>query len=171
MVEVVAQLKHLRMSPKKVRLVAHTLKGLDATEAVSRLQFTNKASAPVLLKLVKSAIASARHNSNIEQKQLFVKLLTVDQAMPLKRWSPAAHGSAHAFKKHGCHIRLVLQLKEGEKVALDSSKTKPTETSVKGEASTETRSEAKKPARKDASVKVQKKATNKKDESVERKEK
>lgn len=113
MVEVKAQLRHARMSAKKVRLVTDVIKGLSVEDAILRLHYVNRISAPIVLKLLQSAVANAQHNNNLSKESLVVKNVTVDQAVALKRWRPAAFGAAHPFKKHGCHITVVLGLKSG----------------------------------------------------------
>jgi large subunit ribosomal protein L22 len=111
MVEVKAQLNHLRMSDKKVRLVGDMVKGMDAQMALARLKYIPRHAAPVLAQLLRSAIANAEHNNNLKKENLFVKNIIVNQGVALKRWRPAAFGSAHGFKKHASHITLVLGLK------------------------------------------------------------
>ena len=101
------------MSPKKVRVVADTIKGLPAEAALVRLQFMPKAPAPVIAKLVRSAMANARHNNNVADDLLIVKSIVVEEGVALKRWKPAAFGSAHPYKKRASHVKLVLGLKSG----------------------------------------------------------
>lgn len=113
MVEIRAQLKYLRMAPRKVRLVADTIRGLAVDDALVRLQFVRRAAAPLIAKLVKSAVANAKHNKEIDSSKLMVKHVTVDEAVALKRWRPAAFGAVHPIKKRGSHIQLVLGLKPG----------------------------------------------------------
>jgi len=119
MIEIVAQLNNLRMSAKKIRLVTDSIKGMDVNPAIVRLEVTAKRSAPLITKLLKSAIASAKHNHEIEAESLIVKNIIVNQAIALKRWKPAAQGAAHPFKKHGSHIRLILTAKPGAKLPQD----------------------------------------------------
>ena len=101
------------MSPKKVRLVADAIRGLGAAEALVRLRFMQKASSPILAKLVKSAMANAQHNNNVSPDSLMIKRIVVNEGVALKRWRPAAFGSAHQFKKRSTHVDLVLGLKPG----------------------------------------------------------
>ncbi len=118
------------MSPKKVRLVANTIKGLDANQALTRLRFIHRSPSPVIAKLLKSAIANALHNNNLSADTLMVKKVVVNEAAALKRWKPAAFGSAHPFKRRGSHIDLVLGLKAGQKapkVMADQKKKEPKE--------------------------------------------
>lgn len=124
MVEVKAQLRNFRMSSKKIRLVTDSIKGMDVGNALIRLRFINKAAAPVVEKLLNSAIANAEHNNSLQKDDLIVKNIVVNQAIALKRWRPAAHGAAHPLKKHGSHIVITLQ-----------SKAKPVEIATKSEKS------------------------------------
>lgn len=116
MIEVVAQLNNLRMSAKKIRLVTDSIKGMEVNPAIIRLQVITKRSAPIVTKLLQSAIANAKHNHELEADSLMVKNVIVNQAVALKRWKPAAHGAAHPFKKHGSHIKIILTPKEGTKI-------------------------------------------------------
>ncbi|OGY90404.1 MAG: 50S ribosomal protein L22 [Candidatus Komeilibacteria bacterium RIFCSPLOWO2_01_FULL_52_15] len=113
MIEVRAQLNNFRMAPKKVRLVTDAIKGMDVEQAISRLQFLQKKSAPAIMKLIRSAVANARHNNSLEERDLRIKNIIVNEGIPLKRWRPAAFGSAHSFKHRASHVSVVLTLKEG----------------------------------------------------------
>ncbi len=106
--EVKAQLKHLRMSPTKVRLVADVVRGSQIDRARAQLKFMKKLAALPMTKLLESAVANATHNFNLEESNLFVKSLTVDEGTTLKRWMPKAHGRATKIRKRGCHINLIL---------------------------------------------------------------
>ncbi len=134
MIEVRAQLKHLRMSPKKVRLVTDAIKGMDAQQALVRLRFIPKAAAPIVEKLLKSAIANAHNNNNLKVEDLMVKNVMVNQGLALKRIRPAAFGSAHGYKKHASHINLVLGLKPGAKSNEKSTEKKKKEAPAQKEA-------------------------------------
>lgn len=108
--EVVAWLRYLRQSSRKVRLVAKSVTKLPVTEALAKLVFVNKAATRPLVKLIQSAIANAKHNFEIAEDRLFIKTFTVDQGPPIKRFRPAAFGQAHPVKKHSCHVHLILGL-------------------------------------------------------------
>jgi len=116
MVESKAKLKHLRISSKKVRLVADAIRGLDVVDALAKLPVTFKKSSPVIEKLLKSAIANAVDRYNVKEEDLKIKSIVVNKAMDLKRWKPAAFGRAHPFRKASSHIEIVLVTKEGVKV-------------------------------------------------------
>lgn len=145
MTEVVAQLKNLRMSAYKVRLVTDAVKGMPVGAALARLQFIPRISSPVVAKLIQSALANAVHNYNLKAEDMMVKNITVNQAIALKRFRPAAFGSAHKLRKHGCHIRVVLTsqatvpastnaTKESTSTAQENGAVKNVGTSVKASA-------------------------------------
>ncbi len=106
--EVRAQAKYIRMSPRKVRLVANMIKGLKVDEALVQLQFNKKAAGLPVAKLVKSAISNAEENNKLRRDNLFVKDITVDGGPVLKRWMPKAFGRATTIRKKMSHITLVL---------------------------------------------------------------
>ena len=86
--EVKAKAKHIRMSPRKVRLVADIVRGLTVKNAINQLRFTNKKAVLPVKKLIESAIASAENNYELKQDNLFVKEMMVDEGATMKRWKP-----------------------------------------------------------------------------------
>lgn len=133
--EVVAWLRYLRQSDRKVRLVAKSVTKLPVTEALAKLAFVNKAATRPLVKLIQSAIANAKHNFEINEDRLFIKTFTVDQGPPIKRFRPAAFGQAHPVKKHSCHVHLILGLlPEVSKTKKEEAKKKTVATKVKASA-------------------------------------
>lgn len=106
--EVIAKTRNLRMSARKVRLVADMIRGLDAHTAIGRLRMVAKASRVPLEKLVASAMANAEHNFRLEKSTLFIKKISVDEGSSLKRWRARAYGRAAPIRKHSCHITVVL---------------------------------------------------------------
>jgi large subunit ribosomal protein L22 len=122
--EAKAQLRHLRVSPRKVRLVANVIKSLPVIEAEEQLQFVRKASAPMVLKLLRSAIANAVHNLKIKKEHLYVKAIFVDEGYTLKRWQPRAQGRATPIKKKSSHVTIVLAEKKNNPSTLKASKGK-----------------------------------------------
>jgi len=106
--EVKAKLRYLRQSSRKVRLVADLIKGKSVKNAELQLRFLSKKSAGFLQKLLRSAVASAKNNFQLDKEGLFVKEIKVDQGPTLKRHRPRARGRATAIKKRTSHISLVL---------------------------------------------------------------
>jgi large subunit ribosomal protein L22 len=110
--EVRAQLNFLRIGPRKVRLVADLIRGRRVARALTTLMILNKKPAKPLLKLLKSAVANAKHNFSIPEETLKVASITVDGGPVLKRWMPKAHGRATPIRERTSHISIVLK---GEK--------------------------------------------------------
>jgi large subunit ribosomal protein L22 len=106
--EVKASLKHLRMSPRKARLVIDVIRLLPVDKALDQLRFANKLAAEPIAKLISSAIANATNTYNLERDNLYIKEIRSDEGVMLKRWMPRAHGRATAIRKRGCHLSLVL---------------------------------------------------------------
>jgi len=106
--EVKARLRFVRIAPTKARLVADLIRGKKSEEALNILAFTKKASAKILIKLLKSAIANATQKKNIDVDRLFVKQITVDQGPTMKRFQPRALGRATMIRKRTSHIHIVL---------------------------------------------------------------
>ncbi len=102
------KLKYLRMTPRKVRLLADTLRGLPVSEAEARLLVSPRRPKEALLKLLRSAIANAKNNHKLEADQLFIRSIRVDTGPRSKRWMPRARGSAAMIQRLTCHVTLVL---------------------------------------------------------------
>ena len=113
--EVKAKARFIRMSPKKVRLVADLVRGLDVDKAEAQLTFTRKAATRPVLKVIRSARANAEHNHKISPETLFIKAIMVDGGPVLSRWTPRAFGRATPIRKRTSHITVVLdeRTKEG----------------------------------------------------------
>lgn len=106
--EVKAKLHYLRIAPRKVRLVAGLIKGMSAKDALIQLKHLPKRSSLPVEKLLKSAIANAKHNFNLEDANLRIKSLIVDGGPVLKRSSPRAFGRAALIRKRTSHLILTL---------------------------------------------------------------
>ncbi len=107
-----AKLNYLRLAPRKMRLIADLVRGKTVSEAENILKFTVTKSAAVLLKLLNSAVANAKHNAKADEKKLFISKLTVDQGPMLKRSMPRSRGSAFPIQKKLSHVYLELSLAE-----------------------------------------------------------
>ncbi len=106
--EVKASLKHLRTSPRKVRLVADLVRGLKVDKALNKLSLTNKKVALPLYKLLMSAISNAENNFELKKDNLLIKEIRVDDGATLKRWMPRAHGRATPIRKRSSHVMITL---------------------------------------------------------------
>lgn len=107
--EAVAKLNDLRMSPRKVRLVADLIKGLEVQRAQAQLLASNKDAARPILKLMQSAVANAVHNHHLKAETLVVASTCVDGGKILYRWMPRAMGRATPVRKRSAHLTLVLR--------------------------------------------------------------
>ena len=105
---VIAKLNYLRIAPRKVRLVADLIRGKKVEEARNILNFTIKKANQPLIKLLKSAIANAENNFQLNKENLYISKITVDEGPKLKRWMPRARGSAAEIQKKTSHITIVL---------------------------------------------------------------
>jgi large subunit ribosomal protein L22 len=102
--------RYIRMSPRKVRLVADTIRGKKVPEALATLEHTPKAAARVVRKVLKSAAANVEHNLKAESSEDFrVAAILVDGGPRLKRFRPAAMGRAARITKQTTHITVVLR--------------------------------------------------------------
>ena len=106
--EVKEKLRYTRPAPRKIRLVADMIRGKDVNEAIQILSFVNKKSAPMIKKLLQSAVANADQKKTVDVDTLFVKHISVDQGPTLKRYMPRAMGRASEIKKKTSHVNLVL---------------------------------------------------------------
>lgn len=103
-----AFLKNYRQQPRKVRLIADLVRGKDVDRALTELTFTPKRSAHAVKKLIASAVANAENNFKVSRDKLYVKEITVDKGITLKRWRPVSRGRAHPIHKTTSHINVVL---------------------------------------------------------------
>jgi large subunit ribosomal protein L22 len=105
--QAIAQLRYLRVAPRKVRLVAGLIRRMPVSEAEAQLMLSPQKSAEHILKLLRSAIANARQGK-MDIKKLYVKEIRVNEGPKLKRWAPRARGSMNEIQKKMSHVTLVL---------------------------------------------------------------
>jgi large subunit ribosomal protein L22 len=105
-----AKLRHLRIAPRKVRIVADIVRGKQVEEALATLRFTSKAAAKPVAKLIRSAIANAEQaaKGNLDVDRLFVRTIMVDQGPTLRRFMPRAMGRATRINKKTSHVTVEL---------------------------------------------------------------
>ena len=132
--EVKAITKYIRMSPKKIRVVADLIRGLDVLEAVDQLKFIPRRAVKPILKILNSAIANAEHNFNLKKENLYIRKIMVNEGAVLKRWMPRAFGRASPIKKKSSHIEIILDELKPTKVAKKKEKvSKPLPTGILSE--------------------------------------
>ena len=106
-----AKAKFQRISPRKARMVINLVRGRDASEALQILEFTPKAAAPIVRKLIASALANARQlRPDVDQDSLYISKATVDKGPDshMRRWRPRAMGRATQVVKGVSHINIEL---------------------------------------------------------------
>jgi large subunit ribosomal protein L22 len=109
--EITARAKYLRISPRKLRLVAQLLPGKKVGEALSLLQFLPQRGAGLVRKVMVAAVANAEQRSQVDVDTLVVKGVQVDGGPSLKRFQARAMGRVNRILKRSSHITVVL--KEG----------------------------------------------------------
>ncbi len=107
--QVSAKLNNLKIAPRKVRLVAHVIKGMSADTALTELSKQVKRSSEPMSKLLRSAIANAEHNFGLDSSNLFVSSVLVGDGKRLKRWQPRAFGRANQILHRLSNITLVVE--------------------------------------------------------------
>ena len=106
-----AKLNNCPTSPRKMRLVADQIRGVEVNKALDILHFSPKEASIRLEKLLKSAISNwqqKNEGSRLEDSDLFVKSISVDSGRVLKRIQPAPQGRAHRIKKRSNHVTLTI---------------------------------------------------------------
>ena len=102
----------VRIAPRKARLVVDLIRGKQIGEAMAILKFTPKAASPIVEKVLKSAIANAEHNYDLDLENLYVSEAFVNEGPTMKRFRPRAKGSASPINKRTSHITVVVSEKE-----------------------------------------------------------
>jgi len=102
-----AQLRYLRIAPRKTRGVADLIRGLSVNEAEAQLLVQRRRPAKALLKLLRSAVANAKNNK-LNPDHLFVSEIRVDGGPMLKRFLPRARGSASPIQRKMSHVTITL---------------------------------------------------------------
>jgi len=148
--EIKAKLSNLRTAPRKVRQVLDLVRGKKVLEAQSILLFTVNKSARSVLKLLNSAVASAKNDFHLDEANLVIFKITADEGPKLKRWHPMSRGRAYPIIKRSTHIALILKDsnptdKKGKKAEkMKKGAEKETATIVKKEVKTKSKATKKK---------------------------
>ncbi|UDM32368.1 50S ribosomal protein L22 [Lentilactobacillus laojiaonis] len=109
-----ATAKTVRIAARKVRLVVDLVRGKSIAEALAILEFTPRGASPVVSKVLKSAVANAENNYDLDSQNLYVSEAYVNEGPTLKRFRPRAKGSASPINKRTSHITIVVsEKKEG----------------------------------------------------------
>ena len=103
--------KNIRISPKKLRVVAAVIRGQNASEALSFLKFAPKKGADILYKILHSAVANAQNNDGQKLENLYIDTVSVNKGIVYKRGNPVSRWRMHPILKRTSNIILELQVK------------------------------------------------------------
>lgn len=106
--EAKAILRHTRVSPRKTRLVADSVRGKPISEALTILKLMENKRSNVIYKVLNSAVANAMQSGMVDVDNLYVKSIQVDEGVRMKRFMPRAQGRATRILKRTSHIAVVL---------------------------------------------------------------
>ena len=117
----IAKANDVPSSPRKMRLVADTVRGVEVNRALDLLKFSKKAPSVVLEKLLRSAIANWESKNQDKAKELdngnvYVKTIMVDEGRTLKRIRPCPQGRAGRIRKRSNHVTIILDVKKPKTV-------------------------------------------------------
>jgi len=100
--------KYVRTSSMKMGIVLDLIRGKNVKEAFAILQFTSKNAADVVTKVLKSAVANAENNLNLDVNRLYVANAYACQGPTLKRFRPRAQGRAYRIRKRSSHVTIIV---------------------------------------------------------------
>ena len=103
--------KYIRIAPRKVRIVADLIRGKSVDEAFAILRHTPKVASEVIAKVLKSAVANAEHNYDVNVDKLFVSTIYIDQGPTIKRVHPRSRGQAFKILKRSSHVTVMVKEK------------------------------------------------------------
>lgn len=107
--DVRAESKYIRMTPRKVRLVVDTVRGKPVKEALDILKYMNRAAAREVAAAVKSAVANAEQNNHLDPDDLYIVEICANQAPTAKRFQPGPRGRANPILKRSSHVTVVVR--------------------------------------------------------------
>jgi len=103
-----ATARHIRISTRKARVVVDLIRGKQVNEALTILDYTNKAASPIVAKVLNSAIANAENNMGMDRDNLYIAEITADQGPKMKRYRAGSRGMAKLYVHYTSHITVVL---------------------------------------------------------------
>lgn len=110
--EAKAQARYIRIAPRKARQVIDLIRGKGVGEAMAILRYTPKKASAIIMKVLRSAIANAENNYDMDVHNLYVDRAWVDEGPTLRRFRPRAMGRATRIRKRTSHISVILKEKE-----------------------------------------------------------
>ena len=118
-----AEVKYLRVSAYKAREVLDLIRNLHVDDADGVLEFTDRAVAIEIRKVLASAVANAEHNDSLDPNELYVSACFADEGPTLKRWRPRARGRATRIRKRTCHITVIVSRMDPKKLEQRQART------------------------------------------------
>ena len=103
-----ARARYVRTAPRKVRVVADQIRGLDVERAIALLNGAPRGASVPVLKLVQSAAANAENNYDLDPDEMRITSISVDEGPTMRRYRPRARGRATRIEKRSCHINVAL---------------------------------------------------------------
>lgn len=103
--------KYVRVSPRKAGFIANLVRGKKADEALAILKYMPNKAAAELAKVIKSAVANAENNHNMDTDKLYVEQIHANQGPTMKRFMPRAMGRATTIRKRTSHLEVVVKEK------------------------------------------------------------
>lgn len=117
--EIQAITRDVRISPRKVRIVADSIRDAGSVdEALTVLSLLKKRGAYSLTKTLKSAVANAVNNAKLDKANLLIERIEVTEGQALKRYHPSTRGRIHPYKRRSSHVRVVLKAKPTDAKAM-----------------------------------------------------
>lgn len=110
--EISATAKSVRISPRKLRLIADAMRNKHIDDANRILEITHKRAASIFQKTLRSAVANAVNNAKLDTKNLLIASIIVNESPPFKRFRPSTRGRIHPYKKRGSHLTIILKEKQ-----------------------------------------------------------
>ena len=104
--------KYMRISPRKMKFVCDMVRGKQVDEALAILKFHPGKGAKILEKVVKSAVANAENNFDMDRDKLYISSVYANQGPTLKRWRPRSKGAAYKILKRSSHVGVVVKERE-----------------------------------------------------------
>jgi large subunit ribosomal protein L22 len=103
-----AKARYVRTAPRKVRVVADQVRGLDVEAAIALLSFSPRGASVPVLKLLRSAAANAENNYDLDPEEMRISSISVDEGPTMRRYRPRARGRATRIEKRSSHINIAL---------------------------------------------------------------
>ncbi len=112
MTEAKALAKNLNLSAQKMRLIANLIRPMPIEQAFDVLSFSTKKAAPIMRKILQSAVSNAENNHNLDLDDLTIKSIQVNEGPTLKRWRARAKGRGARILKRTCHVEVIVSHQE-----------------------------------------------------------